>query len=256
MEWAFPTRTFQRMGLHGKAKGPNGIDERFASRSASGIGVGIMGRNKFPAAAGLVGRRAVAGLVGNNPAFHTPVIVLTHSGGLDVRIGGGVSTIRRFLGADLIDRTHIVLVPIILGRDERLWENTEGLEQRLPHRGGTLTQRCHPPDIRPTAPTRLTGRAIAGSHRSGGWRGSRAAVSPPPRWYPAVVHQRPGHLVYPVWQGMACVALLRSRASQHGSPPTRAGQRSQRSFSPRTTPSQSIWAAVDNGVVTKSQVWA
>ncbi len=181
MEWAFPTRTFQRMGLHGKAKGPNGIDERFASRSASGIGVGIMGRNKFPAAAGLVGRRAVAGLVGNNPAFHTPVIVLTHSGGLDVRIGGGVSTIRRFLGADLIHRTHIVLVPIILGRDERLWENTEGLEQRLPHRGGTLTQRCHPPDIRPTAPTRLTGRAIAGSHRSGGWRGSRAAVSPPPR---------------------------------------------------------------------------
>jgi dihydrofolate reductase len=99
---------------------------------------------------------------GDDPVFHTPVIVLTHhtrppvqleggttfhfldadpataleqaralAGDLDVRIGGGVSTIRQFLEADLIDRMHIVLVPIILGRGERLWDGLEGLDERF-----------------------------------------------------------------------------------------------------------------------------
>jgi dihydrofolate reductase len=53
------------------------------------------------------------------------------AGDLDVRIGGGVSTIRQFLEADLIDHMHIVLVPIILGRGERLWDGLEGLEERF-----------------------------------------------------------------------------------------------------------------------------
>ncbi|WP_441005524.1 dihydrofolate reductase family protein [Arthrobacter sp. PsM3] len=52
-------------------------------------------------------------------------------GDLDVRIGGGVSTVRQFLEADLIDHMHIVLVPIVLGRGERLWDGLEGLEQRF-----------------------------------------------------------------------------------------------------------------------------
>ena len=43
----------------------------------------------------------------------------------------GVSTIRQFLEADLIDQMHIVLVPIFLGRGERLWGGLEGLEQRF-----------------------------------------------------------------------------------------------------------------------------
>lgn len=51
--------------------------------------------------------------------------------GLDVRIGGGPSTIRQFLAADLIDHMHIVLVPIVLGRGERLWDGLEGLEARF-----------------------------------------------------------------------------------------------------------------------------
>jgi dihydrofolate reductase len=53
------------------------------------------------------------------------------AGDLDVRIGGGVSTIRQFLEADLIDHMHIVLVPIVLGRGERLWDGLEGLERRF-----------------------------------------------------------------------------------------------------------------------------
>jgi dihydrofolate reductase len=53
------------------------------------------------------------------------------AGDLDVRIGGGVNTVRQFLEADLIDHMHIVQVPIVLGRGERLWDGLEGLEQRF-----------------------------------------------------------------------------------------------------------------------------
>ena len=53
------------------------------------------------------------------------------AGDLDVRIGGGGSTIRQFLEADLIDHMHIVIVPIVLGRGERLWDGLEGLEHRF-----------------------------------------------------------------------------------------------------------------------------
>ena len=53
------------------------------------------------------------------------------AGGLDVRIGGGSSTVRQFLDADLIDHMHIALVPIVLGRGERLWDGLEGLDERF-----------------------------------------------------------------------------------------------------------------------------
>jgi dihydrofolate reductase len=51
--------------------------------------------------------------------------------GLDVRIGGGTATIRQFLAADLIDHLHVTIVPILLGRGERLWDGFEDLEQRF-----------------------------------------------------------------------------------------------------------------------------
>jgi dihydrofolate reductase len=53
------------------------------------------------------------------------------AGGLDVRIGGGPTTIRQFLPADLVDYMHVVIVPIVLGRGERLWDSLEDLEQRF-----------------------------------------------------------------------------------------------------------------------------
>ncbi|GAA5004131.1 hypothetical protein GCM10025734_42120 [Kitasatospora paranensis] len=100
--------------------------------------------------------------MGENPPFHTPVFVLTHhprpslemeggtvfhfvdaspqevlkqareaAGDLDVRIGGGPTTVRQFLAEDLVDHLHVAVVPIVLGRGERLWDGLEGLEQRF-----------------------------------------------------------------------------------------------------------------------------
>ena len=51
--------------------------------------------------------------------------------GGDVRIGGGVATVRQFLAADLIDHLYLVVVPIVLGRGERLWDGVEGIEERF-----------------------------------------------------------------------------------------------------------------------------
>jgi len=158
-EWFFPTRTFQ--GFHDSG-GSTGVDDAFASNWATGIGVEIMGRNKFGPQRGQWADEAWRGWWGDDPPFHTPVFVLTHhprssvemqggttfhfinanpaealevardaAGGLDVRIGGGVTTIRQFLDADLIDYMHIVTVPIVLGRGERLWDGLEELENRF-----------------------------------------------------------------------------------------------------------------------------
>lgn len=162
MEWAFPTRTFTRMGLHGDGAGSVGVDEAFASRWADGIGAEIMGRNKFEPVEGAPTDEEWRGWWGENPPFHTPVVVLTHrprpplemeggttfyfvdaepaealaqarqlAGGLDVRLGGGASTVRQFLAADLVDEMHVVVAPVILGRGERLWDGLEGLEDRF-----------------------------------------------------------------------------------------------------------------------------
>jgi len=162
-EWFFPTRTFQSfLGSGGDPGGSTGVDNAFASAWDTGIGVEIMGRNKFGPQRGPWEDEAWKGWWGDNPPFHTPVYVLTHhprpsvemkggttfhfidaapdealqvareaGGGLDVRIGGGPSTVRQFLAADLIDYMHVVIVPIVLGRGERLWDGLGELEQRF-----------------------------------------------------------------------------------------------------------------------------
>ena len=162
-EWFFPTRTFRGFGdTQGDPGGSAGVDDAFASNWATGIGAEIMGRNKFGPQRGPWEDEEWKGWWGDEPPFHTPVYVLTHhprpsiemkggttfnfidggpaealdvareaAGGLDVRIGGGPSTIRQFLAADLIDYLHIVVVPIVLGRGERLWDGLEELEQRF-----------------------------------------------------------------------------------------------------------------------------
>ena len=158
-EWFFPTLTFQ--GMQGKA-GSTGIDDAFACNWGAGIGAEIMGRNKFGPQRGPWADEDWKGWWGDDPPFHTPVFVLTHhlrpaiemkggttfhfidaspaealeaareaAGGLDVRIGGGPTTVREFLAANLIDYMHIAVVPIVLGRGERLWDDLEGLEERF-----------------------------------------------------------------------------------------------------------------------------
>ncbi len=162
-EWFFPTRTFRGFqGTQGDSGSSTGVDDAFASNWAVDIGVEIMGRNKFGPQRGPWEDEEWKGWWGENPPFHTPVYVLTHhprpsiemsggttfhfidaapaealevareaAGGLDVRIGGGPSTIRQFLSADLIDYMHVVIVPIVLGRGERLWDGLEEFQQRF-----------------------------------------------------------------------------------------------------------------------------
>ncbi|WP_411699069.1 dihydrofolate reductase family protein [Conyzicola sp.] len=160
MEWAVETRTFRLMGLHGESAGSRGVDDAFASGWGAGVGAEIMGRNKFGPQRGPWEDEEWKGWWGDNPVFHTPVVVLTHhprpvlemeggttfyfvdadpaaaleqaralAGDLDVRIGGGVSTVRQFLEADLIDHMHVVVAPLVLGRGERLWDGLEGFEE-------------------------------------------------------------------------------------------------------------------------------
>ena len=148
--------------MHGEPGGTTGADEAFASNWAAGIGAEIMGRNKFGPQRGPWADEDWRGWWGDDPVFHTPVFVLTHhprptlemeggtsfhflkatpvealrvareaAGGLDVRIGGGPSTVRQFLAADLIDHMHLVIAPIVLGRGERLWDGLEGMEERF-----------------------------------------------------------------------------------------------------------------------------
>ena len=158
--WFFGTGAFREM--HGESGGSSGADDAVARAWAPGIGAEIMGRNKFGPQRGPWEDHEWKGWWGENPPFHTPVFVLTHhprpslemeggttfhfldatpqealrqareaAGGLDVRIGGGPETVRRFLAADLIDHLHVVVVPIVLGRGERLWDGLEGLEDRF-----------------------------------------------------------------------------------------------------------------------------
>jgi dihydrofolate reductase len=161
MGWFMGTRSFRRM--HGDDEsGSVGVDDAFASRWGDNIGAEIMGRNKFGPQRGPWEDEEWKGWWGDDPVFHTPVFVLTHhprptlemaggttfhfldatpaealaaakeaAGGRDVRIGGGPTTIREFLAADLIDYMHIAVVPIVLGRGERLWDGLEGMHERF-----------------------------------------------------------------------------------------------------------------------------
>ena len=160
LRWALPTKTFADMGMHGEQAGTTGVDEAFASRWATDIGVEIQGRNKFGPQRGPWTDEDWRGWWGEDPPFHTPVVVLTHhprpplemeggttfhfldtspadaveqarasAGGLDVRLGGGATVIRDFLAAGLVDHLHLVLVPIVLGRGVRVWDGLEALEE-------------------------------------------------------------------------------------------------------------------------------
>ncbi len=148
--WAFKTRTFRTM--HGQDGGEAGVDEEFAIRSFENLGAWILGRNMFGPVRGEWPDDNWKGWWGDNPPYHVPVFVLTHhprapivmqggttfhfvtdgielalrqareaAKGKDVRIGGGVSTIRQYLRARLIDDMHLALAPVLLGAGENLF---------------------------------------------------------------------------------------------------------------------------------------
>jgi len=151
--WLFPTRAFQ--GVHdGEAtKGTTGVDNDFAENAGVGVGAWIMGRNMFGPVRGPWDGDSWKGWWGPNPVYHCKVFVLTHhtrpplvmeggttfifvtdgiesalkqakeaAGGKDIRIGGGVATVRQFLRAGLIDEMHLAFVPVLLGHGESLLE--------------------------------------------------------------------------------------------------------------------------------------
>jgi dihydrofolate reductase len=150
-QWMFATAWWE-------PGGGGGVDDVYARRHEPGIGAEIMGARKF-GHPGWHEDPEYQGVWGPNPPFHTPVFVLTHhprpsvemeggttyhfldappaealetarkaAAGKDVRIGGGVTTIREFLAERLIDHMHVVVVPLLLGRGVRLWDGMEGLE--------------------------------------------------------------------------------------------------------------------------------
>jgi dihydrofolate reductase len=164
MRWFFPTRTFVSMTGHEEeaiGRGTNGVDDAFAAATDIGIGAEIMGRGKFGPQEGPWEDDYWRGWWGEEPPFHSPVVVLTHfkrrdltlgettflfrdasprealnlatdlAGGLDVRLGGGPTVVREFLDADLVDHLHVVVTPIVLGRGIRVWDGQEGLEDRF-----------------------------------------------------------------------------------------------------------------------------
>jgi len=164
MTWFFPTRTFVSGSGHedeAVGRGTRGVDDVFAAATNEGIGAEIMGRRKFGPQQGPWEDESWRGWWGEEPPFHSPVVVLTHhprpdlpvgettflfrdvpprealdlaaeaAGGLDVRLGGGATVVKEFLDADLVDHLHVVVVPILLGRGVRLWDGQEGLEERF-----------------------------------------------------------------------------------------------------------------------------
>jgi dihydrofolate reductase len=137
--------------MHGHDGGQSGVDEDFAARSFRNVGAWILGRNMFGPIRGPWGDESWKGWWGENPPYHVPVFVLTHharapismeggttfyfvtggmnealerakeaAGGKDVRLGGGVATIRQYLSAGLLDELHLAISPAVLGEGEHL----------------------------------------------------------------------------------------------------------------------------------------
>lgn len=154
-DWVISTRTFQQ-DVQRREGGTTGPDDDFAARSFENLGAWIMGRNMFGPVRGPWPDYEWKGWWGANPPYHVPVFVLTHhprpplemeggtvfhfvtegieaaleqarqvANGKDVRIGGGVSTVRQYLQARLIDEMHLAISPVLLGRGEPLFEGLD-----------------------------------------------------------------------------------------------------------------------------------
>ncbi|MER5378875.1 dihydrofolate reductase family protein [Streptomyces sp. NPDC002688] len=140
--------------LRDRADGKGGIDVEYVERSEENIGATIMGRNMFGPQRGPWEDESWTGWWGANPPFHHDVFVRTHhlrpsvvmeggttfhftdespervlaraveaAAGQDVRVGGGAATVQQYLRAGLIDELHLAIVPTLLGRGERLFDN-------------------------------------------------------------------------------------------------------------------------------------
>jgi len=150
-DWLVGTRMFHEYQGRDPASAWGGIDDDFARRGFENLGAWIMGRNMFGPIRGPWPDDEWKGWWGKNPPYHVPVFVLTHharapitmdggttfhfvtdgihaalepakeaAAGKDIRLGGGVATIRQYLAAGLIDELHLAISPILLGSGEHL----------------------------------------------------------------------------------------------------------------------------------------
>jgi dihydrofolate reductase len=164
-DWLVNTRAFKR--THGGGEGGEaGVDDDYAARSMAGLGAWILGRNMFGPIRGPWQDESWKGWWGNNPPYHAPTFVLTHyprdpiemeggttfifvtngieaaleqaklaANGRDVKIGGGVETVRQYLRAGLIDELHFAFSPVVLGQGEAMFSGTD-----LPALGYRVTE--------------------------------------------------------------------------------------------------------------------
>jgi dihydrofolate reductase len=150
MEWFFPTRAWR--GMHAQDGGETGVDPAMAEAGFAGIGAWIIGRNMFGPVRGPWLDESWKGWWGDEPPYRVPVFVLTRhrraplamkggtrfvfvtdgihaaldqamaaAGGRDVRLGGGVSTVRQYVEARLVDELHLAIRPVLLGSGEALF---------------------------------------------------------------------------------------------------------------------------------------
>ena len=155
-KWHISTRTFQKLHGDGTAEGTVGVDDEFEKNGMENMGAWIMGRNMFGPIRGSWPDLDWKGWWGENPLYHVPVFVLTHyprpdiimeggttfhfvsdgiesaleqarkvSKGKDIRLGGGVATIRQYLKAGLVDEMHLAISPTLLGSGENLLEDID-----------------------------------------------------------------------------------------------------------------------------------
>ena len=162
--WLVGTKTFKAM--FGREGGSEGVDDDYARRSMEGFGAFILGRNMFGPVRGEWPDENWKGWWGDSPPYHAPTYILTHhkrdpivmeggttfyfvtdgieaaleqakaaAGGLDVKIGGGVSTVRQYLQAGLIDQLHFAFSPMMLGQGEAMFAGID-----LPALGFSVTE--------------------------------------------------------------------------------------------------------------------
>src|SRR6266849_10624909 len=163
-QWFFHTKTF--CAMHGQEGGSVDADDKFARRAMENFGAFILGRNMFGPVRGPWPDNSWKGWWGANPPYHAPTFVLTHhprdpiemeggttfifvtkgikaaldqakqaANGRDVKIGGGVQTVRQYLRAGLIDELHLALSPVVLGQGEAMFAEID-----LPALGYRVTE--------------------------------------------------------------------------------------------------------------------
>ncbi|MDE2090818.1 MAG: dihydrofolate reductase [Gammaproteobacteria bacterium] len=154
MQWFFHTRAWNNM--QGREGGETGVDNGIAEKGFENIGAWIIGRNMFGPIRGKWPDESWKGWWGEDPPYHVPVFVLTHharapikmkggtefffvtdsiesalkqakaaAGSRDIRLGGGVATIRQYLRAGLIDELHLVVSPVLVGSGEHFWSGID-----------------------------------------------------------------------------------------------------------------------------------